>query len=842
MFVTNHFKFLVEAVALLVLAGTFLHAQEKADEALRTFAGRISDTNGNPVTDALISVQGKTKYASVKTDENGNFEFGTDIPPGEYEVRIESTECVGITDFRNLVVIEIVEGKTTEKDFELKRACRFEVLVVDEEGDPVRASVYVKAVGDESPRNAEQFRVDRNGIATVGGFDPKWKMLDVGISSETHGAAKTSVTIDNLEELTRHKIVLKKGETVQATIICSDGLPASGWKLYALPEGWNFGTYSNPSTIGDDGEVEIQHVVPGRYDLLVFIPMGGGMSSSRSVASGIDLVEAVKPIQLRLDYPSPKSLNYLEGDVRWIGRPLEENGRGINISGYSLDTRQHVSFFLEPGKKTFRLGPMPKGIYRISVDSPEIEVLNLRKIEGLDDLEHFMVPSDKRLQLALRFRGKPFLQGVVLDSESKQPIDRFRYRATKLATLSGPNYVQDDKWHMGADGKFRIEVTGPGIFQVHIQSEGFAIAKGNPINTEEQEDEIQSIVLSRGISLRGRVVDSNGEPVNDAIVRALSLSTGAMPRVMNLFATYEGAVKTKDGYFEIKDLAEGTDTLRVDHPDFAFQVIPDIEITESGSQPKIVLESGATVFGRVYDADGNPNPHETLFFYNDYAYGGGDREAGKFGQVTTDEDGSYELEHLPETTVFVSRDNEWSASGMVRHAVFTKLGERHQLDFGGQHRLTGVLVANGFQPLANTRVQLSGEDSTFSATKMYTTTDNEGRFTFFGPPAGIWKLYRSLNDRNSEWSEFARVVVEPEVDSDLGTIQLRIGTFTVRCKPAAGAIPDGLMLQLRKLSPYAFFGRTAAVVRPREHSQAPFVFDSVSPGQLELAAYVKDYH
>lgn len=839
MFVANRFKFLVEVVALAVLVGSPVDAQDKVDEVLPTFTGRITDTNGNPVTDALISVRGETKYARVKTDENGKFEFGTDVAPGAYQVGIQSKEWVGITDFRKLVPIEIVEGKTTEKDFELRRACRFEVLVVDTQGDPVTASVYVKALGDESPRNAERFQADRNGIATVGGFEPKWRIFEIGVSSKTHGTAKTRITIEDFEKLTRHKVVLKEGKSVKGTVICSDGLPASGWKLYALPAGWNFGTYTNPSTIGENGSVEIKHVVSGKYDLLVFIPMGGGMSSSRSVASGIDLLDSEEPIKLRLNYPSPKSLNYLEGDVRWIGKPLDAKGRGMHISGYSLDTKQHVSFYLEPGKKKFRLGPMPTGIYRISVDNPEVEVLNLRKVKGLDDLEHVSVPTEKRLQLALRVRGKPHVQGVVIDSESRNPIERFRFRVTKLRTLSGPNYAQDDKWHLGREGKFETEVIGPGIYQVHILAEGFAIAQGELINTDEKGDELQSIELSPGVSLRGRVVDQNGEPVNNATVRALSLSTGAMPRVMNLFATYEGAVKTDDGYFEIKDLADGTDTIRVDHPDFAFQVVPDIEISNGGSQPEIVLKKGATVFGTVYDADGNPKPHETLFFHNDNAYGGGDRDAGKFGQVTTNADGSYELKNLPATTVFVSRPNEWSASGLVRHAVFTGLGERHQLNFGGKHRLTGVLVANGGQPLASTRVQLSGEDSTFSATKMYTTTDSNGRFTFYGSPAGVWKLYRSLNDRNSEWSEFAAVVLEPGVDSDLETIQLRIGTLTVRCKPATGPIPEGLRLDLRKLSPFAFFGRSAAVMRPREHSQAPYVFEGVSPGRLELAANVE---
>ena len=129
---------------------------------------------------------------------------------------------------------------------------------------------------------------------------------------------------------------------------------------------------------------------------------------------------------------------------------------------------------------------------------------------------------------------------------------------------------------MGEGVDVETEVVGPGVYQIHVLAKGYSIAKGGQINTDEQEDELQSIELSPGISLRGRVVDTNGEPVNDATVRALSLSTGAMPRVMNLFATYEGAVKTEDGYFEIEDdsfqimfekikVEEGSNVMFYDH-------------------------------------------------------------------------------------------------------------------------------------------------------------------------------------------------------------------------------------------------------------------------------------
>lgn len=805
---------------------------EDFEETKAPFYGRIVDPDGNPVTDAEVTLRGPS-YLSTETDEQGRFWFLDASEAGEYRLGIKSSKWVGITDYRKMPQISIDPDETLKKEWTLQRACQIELSVVDEQGEPVRASVYYRPLAGERFRNASSTTTNAEGVALIGGLAPSSAKTIIAANSKTHSPAHLIVSTENPDEITKHELVLSKGKSVKGKVLCSDGEPPAGWTIRALPTWWNFGIYPGGAKIEEDGSFELPHIGEDWFHVSISIPLGDGMSTSRNVLTEAKLHEMKQPLQVTLDYPSPKSMNYLTGTIRWIGKPLKS---GIRISGYSAELKHHTSHHIKSGETDFKIGPIPKGVYRIRPEHPELEVMNLRKIKKLNDLDHVRIPNEEPLQLVLRVRGKPHVQGTVVDAETKQPIERFRYRVTKLRTLSGPNYVQDDNWKFAKDaaGSFRSDVIGPGVYTVSVRADGYAVQTSAQVNTDDQPDEVLAIELKKGMSLSGRVVDSSGNPVDGATVRALSLASGAMPRVLNRFVTTEGAVRTDDGRFLLNSLGSGTETIRVDHPEFAFKVVKDVAIGDRHEPLTIELSPGATIRGQVFDASGKPQANETLLFHDDYAYGGGDREAGKFGEANTDQDGRYEIHHLPETTVYVSRAEEWNGSGVVRHAVQVEDGQVHHLNFGGTSRLSGRFLING-RPLVKARLQLGGTDSTFGSMKMFVTTDDEGRFVFFGAPAGHWTLYRALEDRNSEWVKVRELDVPVEQDLDLGELNHRMGPLTVECKTKAAVLPENLQMDLRQYNSHYLFGRSAAMLLPRDLPDDPFVFQNVSPGDYEIA-------
>lgn len=716
------------------------------------------------------------------------------------------------------------------------------IQVVDDSGAPIRnAQVYRAPLTDVSYRNSNSVRTDAKGRVTLTGLRVPEQYI-VGVRHLAYGMehlrVKTSDTTENRGEPKRNdqsdsrKIVLRKGKTIKGVAVCSDGKPPAGWRILALPTWWHYGASPGGQVIGQDGTFELPHIVEGKYDVSISVPSGERGSQRISVLSETDLLESDGPLELQMDYPSPGSLSYLEGKIRWVGKPLDA---GLWVYANSTDNKYHSGFFVERGETEFRIGPTPPGIYTISCDHPDVENMNQRGIAGLSNLKNVKVPSKDRLQIALRTKLRPQLIGTVVDAETGKPLPLFRLRVTKLRTLSGPNYVQEDGWKTftNAGGNYSVEVASPGVYVVSAMAQGYAITSTEQVNTDEAVDS-QRLELRPGVSLVGKVTDAAGAPVDGAVVQALSYSAGSMPRVLNHFVVLERAVKTTNGQFELAHMTPGIDSLQVTHPDFVTTVVQNITITDTPDESvDIQLESGATIRGVVYDSAGQPQPGVTLFVQDDYAYGGGDLEAGRLAQTITDDEGRYEVKHVPNQIVYVNRADQWNSLGVVRRTIQTNANEDFKLDFGGPQQLRGIVKLSG-AALANTKLQLAGENPTFGIMQMRVQTSENGAFTFHGPPPGHWTLYYQIPGTRSEWGALTSVDIPPDGDVDLEIIDHRICNLHVDCAADDPELRADFNFRLQEYDPRWTHGRSVGMLRSRQSTTDEFVIAGVPSGEYEL--------
>ena len=807
-------------------------------------SGRIVDDLGKPVAGAVV-VLTRNRFYRTKTDDDGNYSFG-DIPDADvYRLSIRSDRCVGITEYQEQPKLSLDPKKPITKDFTLQRACRIKVKVVDENGQPVVASLAYRSTGGKHSGAVVDIRTDKEGFGLIKGLSPR--QSPYLITAKAKGFAKNYGTAiaNDPEKPVETEIVLKKGKVIRGTAICTDGNPPAGWGISASPAWDKSGVYANGVKIAEDGSFEIPDVGDGPHKVVIAIAVGNSGTRYATVLADANLVAMKQPISVKLDYPSPKSMTYLDCKIRWIGKPLE---RGFQVNCYCADLQHHSFQFVRTDKgNEFKIGPMPAGIYRIRPESSQLEVMNLRGVKNLDDLAHVKVPSDKPLQLVLRVKGKPHVQGKVVDAKTKMPIEDFRYRVNKIRTLSGPNYVPGDEWETtkSKTGEFREDVSGPGIYYVSVLADGYAVAHTKEVNTDETPDKVLEIALEKGVSLEGRVVDSNGNGIAGAKVRALSLAKGAHSGVASNFTSDVGNVVTdKQGKFRFDHLNNGYDSFRVDHPDYVYTRVSrrvgklgKPSVFDSSNDPgpfQITLQKGATIEGRVFDNTGQPIVGETIYFQDNNGYsGGGDEEAGRFGVAATDQNGFYRVQNIPERTVYVVRNDPWQVNGIARHVVIAKDGKTHTLNFGGTTKVTGVYKVNG-KPLQNTQLQLTGDDPAFGAMKMYCRTNDQGKFDFHGAPSGHWTLYRGIEGMQGEFVKVRDVDVPASDDLDLGLIEHSIGSLVVKCKNKLGVLPKGLRLDLQQFKPRFRFGRTAAKLTAREDQNDPFVFTQVSPGEFAL--------
>ena len=442
----------------------------------------------------------------------------------------------------------------------------------------------------------------------------------------------------------------------------------------------------------------------------------------------------------------------------------------------------------------------------------------------------------KILQVELTVTGKPQLTGRVIDASTKRPLSNFKIRVLKVGYLRGPNYVQDSQWQLveNPQGEFAIDVVGPGIYQVVATAEGLAPAKSDPINTDEYEGDQLTLELSSGVSIRGMIVDEQGESISGATVMPLSDSLIVARSGQRKAPKQDRSVKTVQGQFILNHLASGPEKFKVSHPDYTSALSDEVSIdAEDIDLPPITLSRGATVQGIVYDSTGKPEPNVTLYFQDRSAYGGrGPQEAGRIATVVTDQSGRYQAQHLPEQLCYVQRAEEWNGLGVVRMAILPTNDADQRLDFGGEKPITGRLLENG-KPLGDVRVQLGGTNPNFGLFKAFAQTNANGEFTFWGPSHGSRILYYQAPEGRNTWIRGARVSVGAEPQS-FGDIDIRSISLKVAINGMPESLADQARVSLIEYNPIWAHGNDVGIMEPRQSAQDPYSFQRVPPGTYEL--------
>ncbi|MCZ6806350.1 MAG: carboxypeptidase-like regulatory domain-containing protein [Deltaproteobacteria bacterium] len=186
--------------------------------------------------------------------------------------------------------------------------------------------------------------------------------------------------------------------------------------------------------------------------------------------------------------------------------------------------------------------------------------------------------SDVRIVM---FRGAE-LRGRVLDARGKGlegiPVE-LRLPSERLPRMTVT----------GDDGSFafrgvRGEVTVTAIpYDLQPASQTVAIV-------DDRRVDVELVLSSTLLTLRGRVVDERGFGVEGALVTVTSSGSGASVR--------RNAKSETDGRFAVPALPEPPYDLQIEHPAYSAARLDEIEVTDD---VRVVLAAGVTLQGRVLD-------------------------------------------------------------------------------------------------------------------------------------------------------------------------------------------------------------------------------------------------
>ena len=750
-------------------------------------AGRVVDEGGKPVAGALVVLRGMGGTRTT-TDADGYYSFRA-LPQGngEYFVAVRADGYMPIqADQFEQPPLQLSASSQARRDFVVHRAATVNLLITDAQNQPLqRVDIETTKLGADRFNARMMLQrpgpIDKTGRTTL--------TLPVGQGAccirallKGYGPERVIVNPTSADVPLAVHIVMQPGLNIRGVAICSDQKPAAGYTISARPD-WSNGGVIMEEKIQSDGSFTLRSVGPGDYALTVW------RQNTGSPAILAHFPPATQPIRLDLPFPSQASLVTETGRIHIHGEiPADVPlmwlmARAIPDSGND-DSAQVDVDVPESGRSrlrrsanegTYTINALP-GTYRIVFDSANIKRVRLENV-------HLPGPlPDVTIEMA----GEPHLTGVVMDAATGKAVTHFAVRIRKVDNPGGGGYVQDDQWTQVSNrsGRFDVVCVDAGTYAAEVSAPGYAWTWSSPVSvdgTKAAED--AQVRLTAGGSLTGTVLDSAGKPVAGAKVIPLSMAMGLRGRYESEFETEAGAVLTdSSGHFVLPHLLSGSETLKISGPDYSPLIVPDLGVVEGKSTavPAITLGQGGSIAGTVYDSLGKPLANVAVNFERSSDAGWPGETTGRIASTITDQNGHYHIDHLATQAIWVNLQDLWQRQGVVRRVIRPIDGKTAHLDFGGGNPIRGRLISGG-KPVPNCRLQLSNAFGNISSGDVValTSTDSEGKFTFFGPPPGRYKLYVTAETDNS----YPRILRDVEVTDqplDLGDIGYDFGNVIIK--------------------------------------------------------------
>lgn len=752
-------------------------------------SGRLTETEtGNPIANAEIQLHKDRRILRTHSDPNGFYAYTKIEGAGTYEICIDPPPAYrGYPWNANNPRLTLDPAQSRVQEFQLERACRVAITVVDVNGVAIpRTKVVATSLAEPSPRIIGYFgderETDPNGYLLYGGFPPaaveylitafheklyreERNGRSLGHYRRDYAPAHANVRLTDPNTITEVTMVLYKGESIHGYMEFADGVPAPHMRLSAQPDWWHSNRGMTRYPANEDATFTIEHVTPGMYDIQVTYPREeSGDGSIRTVfRTELPLADG-EPLIVKLPQNSTQSPASISGTIAFQGEKKPDS-----VSIYAVNLKTHKQSHTYLSKDHNELLPT---FFTINNLQPGDYLLRFYSGEQFEDkiIHKLTVPcAPLTIEIKQIHTAPPQINGQVLSLATGQPIPSFMLRISwQRGRIS--NFSSQYRWSPvnHNEGEFIWDVEKHGTYKVQVLAEGYAATWSEDVNSLSTEP--TKIFLTPGGTLTGRVVDVSGKPLANAQVIPLSLAGSVSRLSLGNFVSEYGAVKTdQQGRFILNNVALGLETLKVTYPDHAFTIVSNIEILEGLTTQgiRIVVGPGGIIEGTIYNDEGVPEVGQAMNLRARTAYI--DYFAEPIANVITDSNGFYRFEKAPCIPCVVERARPKEWLGVIIQNLVPQQGQVTRLDFGGTPVVQGSILLND-QTLPNHKLsigtfstRLQGEFSYF------TETDARGDFILRGVIPGHHTLYCAHPVQEKQWIELTTFTMGTE-DLELGVL------------------------------------------------------------------------
>jgi len=386
-----------------------------------------------------------------------------------------------------------------------------------------------------------------------------------------------------------------------------------------------------------------------------------------------------------------------------------------------------------------------------------------------------------------------------------------------------------------ADGFFEWPDPPRGKQRVFVHAPGFALCALGEHDLSAAPPEL-SAELVAGVSVRGSVLDADGNPVPGALVIAEDEAPTDGLLFLHSEHSYWLPVRAEtgaDGRFTLEHVTPGQRSLRIEAEGFATAWVDGVSTGEGAREELVVrLGRGGAIEGRVERDDGGPWAEAEVVAV---AMDQHERTRQSVALARTDGEGRFRFEHLPPIPMLVVLLRS-ELQPDVR-PVQVETGRSATCDFPAPRegtRVRGQLRAADGTPAALRNLGLFElETASWNQDWVASTTDLDGNYVFEGVLPGRYALY--LVD---QLGRGLRCLDELSVAAGAGEVEhdlvLSSGLLEVRARAAADGEPvaqAALMVMRHEEDGHETFGGYEMLVDGRAQ------VGDLRPGRYSVQVY-----
>ena len=543
--------------------------------------------NNQPIKDASVSASKEGTGQSARTSDQGVARMR--LVAGDYQLFVSRE---GRNHYRSQVTV--AGGQTNQLAVTMEPASRISGTVLDPNGDPVP-----KATVSLLPHQGVRTRANAKGQFNLT-YDPN--QFGGMIQTSPHSliardpTGYLAVALDVEDEASNLMVRLEPALTLAGRVTDTNGNPIANAEVQTMYYTGPMTTSLGPPVHTDaQGRFEINGLPSGhKYD--VFASATGFGRSSRNVDSPETdkLTAELEPFQL------------LPANLRIAGVVVDADDKpvtGAFINGYG-EAQPNLNGRTD-AKGRFSFDHVCAGPIHLSANSPNNGSYGNTAVEGGD--------TNITIQLgAMQTAGRPGktlkLVGTVLDTDGKP--------APKIMVSLFP--MAQGERRTDAEGRFTLTYDsnqGMQFNQRVVVARDVTRNLAAAANVEEETTNV-NLRLEPGLTLVGRITDSDGKPITNAEAQAM-LMTDRMGTGIGSPVRVDA-----EGRFEIKGLPTDrrysvTGSAKGFGRDGRMVETPEVENRRIELEPFELPVANQRIAGVVLDDNDKPVPHARIFSYGE---------------------------------------------------------------------------------------------------------------------------------------------------------------------------------------------------------------------------------